>query len=192
MVLNCSSWPSFTNSVETENIAVHSLLMMFQLIFLQLSANVLALLAPWTLAAQSPACKAVPGSSAWPSAADWAALDFAVGGRLLKPPPPAAVCHPDQPTYNEIACKSTNWTDTATYANNPIGIINPNWSNDSCLPQPKYPCSGEGFPVYVVKAIRAEDVAAGVVFARQHNIRLNVKGSGHDYLGRYCSYSSRE
>ena len=57
-------------------------------------------------------------------------------------------------------------------------------SNDSCLPDPKYPCTGEGFSIYVVKATSAEHVAAGVNFARNHNIRLNVKGTGHDYLGR--------
>jgi FAD/FMN-containing dehydrogenase len=36
---------------------------------------------------------------------------------------------------------------------------------------------------YVVKANSAKDVAAAVNFAREHNLRLVVKGGGHSYLG---------
>ena len=57
------------------------------------------------------------------------------------------------------------------------------------VPEPKYPCTGAGFPVYVVNASTSEHVAAGINFARTHHIRLNVKGSGHDYLGRHVKVS---
>ena len=139
--------------------------------------------------AASPTCKATPDTSFWPSRADWNALNKTLGGRLLKPPPPAAVCHPEEPTYDLALCKATQWTNATTYADNPIGIIVPNWCNDSCLPPPHYPCSGKGFPIYVVNASCAEHVAAGIEFAKIHNVRLNVKGSGHDYLGRYYIHS---
>ena len=36
---------------------------------------------------------------------------------------------------------------------------------------------------YVVKASTAKEVAAAVKFAREHNLRLVVKGGGHSYLG---------
>ncbi len=36
---------------------------------------------------------------------------------------------------------------------------------------------------YVIKARNAADVAAGVSFARANNLRLVVKGGGHNYLG---------
>ncbi len=38
--------------------------------------------------------------------------------------------------------------------------------------------------VYAVAAETSQDVMAAVDFARQHRIRLVVKGTGHDYLGR--------
>lgn len=38
--------------------------------------------------------------------------------------------------------------------------------------------------VYAVAATTAADVAAAVDFAREHHMRLAVKGTGHDYLGR--------
>ena len=152
------------------------------------AAALLTIFSPRTRASNgSTVCKATPGSPTWPSVIEWDALNRSVNGRLLRPPPPAAVCHANQPTYNPAMCTVTDWTNATTYANDPVGIINPNWSNDSCLPQPKYPCTGQGFPIYVINATYPKYAAAGVSFARSHNIRLNVKGSGHDYLGRYGS-----
>jgi hypothetical protein len=40
----------------------------------------------------------------------------------------------------------------------------------------------------VVNATTAEHVKAVVDFARNNNIRLIVKGTGRDYLGRYILY----
>jgi hypothetical protein len=60
----------------------------------------------------------------------------------------------------------------------------PNWSNDSCLPDPSAGCSGAGYSVYVINATSKEYVKKGVDFARKNNVRLIVKGTGHDYLGR--------
>jgi hypothetical protein len=103
------------------------------------------------------------------------------------PPPPGAVCHPNQPTYNPAACPAVQagWLTTIWHTDNPVSSIENNWNNDTCLPYPTVPCSGEGYPVYVVNATSAEDVKKGVDFARENNVRLIVKGTGHDYLGRY-------
>jgi FAD/FMN-containing dehydrogenase len=38
--------------------------------------------------------------------------------------------------------------------------------------------------VYVINATSAADVKAGVDFAREHGVRLIVKNSGHDFVGR--------
>jgi hypothetical protein len=137
--------------------------------------------------AWEPACKAVPGTSSWPSLDKWKALNSSIDGRLLRPSPPGAVCHSDQPTYNTDACTvvTQGWTNIDFEATIPNSIAWDNWNNDSCLPYPGTPCSGEGYPVYVINATSKEDVKAGVDFARENNVRLIVKGSGHDYLGRY-------
>ena len=135
---------------------------------------------------KSPICKAALGSSDWPSLSQWTALNASVSGRLLKPPPPGAVCHPDQPTYSTAECAIviTDWYTIQFHVENPISSAWNNWNNDSCLPTLPSPCSGEGYPVYVINATCKEDVKAGVDFAREHNVRLNIKSSGHDYLGR--------
>jgi FAD/FMN-containing dehydrogenase len=59
-----------------------------------------------------------------------------------------------------------------------------NINNDTCISDPTLSCSGLGYPQCVVNATSAEDVAAGVIFANPHNLRLIVKGTGHDYMGR--------
>lgn len=38
------------------------------------------------------------------------------------------------------------------------------------------------YPVYVVKAMRKEDVVAGVKFANHFGLRLVVKNTGHDFM----------
>ncbi len=136
----------------------------------------------WTIATASH-CRLTPQSHRWPRKTKWQALSSSLDGRLIKSTPPAAVCHADQPTFDAEVCNATDWTSATTYAEDPVGAVNPNWANDSCLSQPIYHCSGDGFPIYVVNASTPEHVAAGINFVREHNIRLNVKGSGHDYLG---------
>jgi hypothetical protein len=135
---------------------------------------------PW------PSCKATPNTNTWPNALEWNSLNQTLSGRLLQPPPPGAVCHPGQPTYNALACPAVQagWLTSSFHADNPVSSIVNNWNNDTCLPVETDPCSGKGYPVFVVNATCAEDVKKGVDFAREHNVRLIVKGTGHDYLGR--------
>lgn len=139
-----------------------------------------------TLNQTVPSCRAVPGGAGWPSADLWSALNTTVEGRLLKPAPPGAVCHPSQPTYSKDACTAVqaNWTDEFFHSSNPVSVEWNNWTNDTCLPDASQPCSGEGYPVYVVNATTPQHVQAAVKFAQANNVRLIVKNSGHDYVGR--------
>ena len=138
-------------------------------------------------------CKAVPGTTSWPSTSAWDALNTTLSGNLIAPTPPGASCHPDQPSYNNATCTivadlwSKSW---AFHSDNPVSVAENNWSNDSCLPSPQYPCSSIGYPVYVVNASKPEHVQAGVNFARDNNIRLIVKGTGHDFRGRTVAPNS--
>jgi hypothetical protein len=141
------------------------------------------------VSAESPICKASPSSN-WPSLFQWAALNASVSGRLLKPPPSGAVCYPDQSTYNVTECPTTlnGWNTLPLHTEDPISSAWDNWNNDSCLPTLPSPCSGEGYPVYVINATCKEDIKAGIDFARGNNVRLNVKSTGHDYLGRSVDF----
>ncbi|KAK3943095.1 6-hydroxy-D-nicotine oxidase [Diplogelasinospora grovesii] len=140
----------------------------------------------------SPPCKAIPETADWPSTASWARLNESTGGRLLRPPPPGAVCHPGQATYNATECPlvQSGWSTYDFHQADPVSTDWNQWNNDSCLPQEGYQCSGQGYPVFVVNATTAQHVKLGVDFARKHNIRLAVKSSGHDFLGRSAAPNS--
>lgn len=133
-------------------------------------------------------CKAVPGTPSWPSDSAWTTLNNTISGALIKSVPPGGVCHPGQPNYNKNAsCAAVEelWTSSwAFHEDDPVSNAFNNWNNDSCLPYPQYPCSDLGYPVYVINATKPEHVQAGVNFARENNVRLVVKTSGHDFRGR--------
>jgi hypothetical protein len=126
------------------------------------------------------ACKWIPSQQGWPTEADWANLKTAVKGRLIKPNPPAASCYEDGEGCDSV---QRGFRDSAWHAGNPVSNMWQNWNNYSCIPGGAS-CSMAGYPVYVVEAVEPSDVKAAVDFARNNNIRLNVKSTGHDFLGR--------
>lgn len=129
------------------------------------------------------ACKPVFGSPDWPPATVWNRLNNTVSGRLLAPALPGAVCHADQPQYNNESCAllATQWHTSSFHAENPVSA---DYNDVTCLPDNQHPCSPAGYPRYVVQAITAHDVQQAVSFAAETGIRLVVKGTGHDFLGR--------
>ncbi|KAF7557179.1 hypothetical protein G7Z17_g865 [Cylindrodendrum hubeiense] len=58
------------------------------------------------------------------------------------------------------------------------------FTNDTCLPNEDFPCTATGYPAYVVNATTPKHVKLGIDFARKHHIRLVVKNTGHDFIGR--------
>ncbi len=129
-------------------------------------------------------CKPVPGGTRWPSLADWTALNETVGGRLIAPTPPGAVCQPSSAAFNNESCAellSTGWASSAWHATDAVSA---DYNDDTCLPSALAPCSGNGYPTYVVNATKGSDVQAAVRFAQRTGVRLIVKGTGHDFPGR--------
>lgn len=68
-----------------------------------------------------------------------------------------------------------------------------NWETfrgEGCLLNQTAPCTQGAVPLYTVKALNIADVEATVRFASKHNVRLVVKNTGHDYLGRSTAMHS--
>ncbi|MFC3133803.1 FAD-binding protein, partial [Microbaculum marinum] len=128
-------------------------------------------------AGASPAV-AVPGA-AWPSADAWAALRARLGDRLVAVTSPLAPCAADAPG---AAC-SAALKDMANpfFIQDHPGAQQTNGWLDAWTFEPS---------PYAVAAESADDVAAAVSFAREHGVRLAIKGAGHDYLGRNCAPDS--
>ncbi|QKX58297.1 uncharacterized protein TRUGW13939_05419 [Talaromyces rugulosus] len=136
--------------------------------------------------AHNEMCKSTPNDASWPSLCQWNHLNESLSGRLIHPSPPALACHPSYPGFNNDTCTNitSSWSTFAFHQDNPISTAWNNINNDSCLPNASAPCSGLGYPVYVVNATSAKDVKLAIDFARENNVRLNVKASGHDYIKR--------
>lgn len=66
--------------------------------------------------------------------------------------------------------------------------MSPQYQGMTCLPGDgsiaNATCTVGGYPLYVVDARNAWDVQAAVNFARNKNIRLVIKNTGHDFNGK--------
>jgi hypothetical protein len=128
--------------------------------------------APARGAAVQLARTARPGEAGWPDPAEWAELGKSVGGRLVKVEPAFAVCTPDPSgagctdLFQDL--KDPYYIDGSVALTQTLG-----WT-DAWTSAPS---------AYAVLAASSADVAAAVNFAREHHVRLVVKGAGHSYIG---------
>jgi len=115
-----------------------------------------------------------PGTAGWPGAADWDQLSRRVGGRLSVPA---------SPFLGDAATRA----DALAQLSNPFfigdqpALTQTSGYHGAWLSQPS---------ARVVAAANSADVAAAVDFAREHRLRLVVKGGGHSYHGTSCAPDS--
>ncbi|KAF2127476.1 FAD-binding domain-containing protein [Dothidotthia symphoricarpi CBS 119687] len=131
-------------------------------------------------------CKAFPGDEAWPSESEWDVFNTTVGGRLIATVPLGAPCHGsdfDATTCNDL---KSQWQYEEIHYNSSSSVMAPIFANQSCDPfQPRErPCELGNYVRYAVDASGASDVRLAIAFAALKNLRLVVRNTGHDYLGR--------
>ncbi|KAI0031017.1 FAD-binding domain-containing protein [Vararia minispora EC-137] len=123
-------------------------------------------------------CRTQPGDPGFPSATDWAAFNNTIDGRLLTVVPSAGVCA-------QLNCTEAQWT-SSVFRDMMPGQMNQDYDAvppELCL-RNGTTCAQGNVPLYAVNAMTTEHVQAGIRFAVQHNLRVAVKASGHDGLGR--------
>jgi FAD/FMN-containing dehydrogenase len=113
-----------------------------------------------------------PSDPLWPDAASWDKLNDDVGGNLIEAHSLFDACVVDS---RGVACREAldNLHNPYWISDQPAGTEVSGWL-DAWTPAPS---------AYAIRARSAADVAVGVTFAREHNLRLVVKGTGHSYLG---------
>jgi len=104
-----------------------------------------------------------PGGPGWPTQADWADLNHAVGGQL------SSVRSPDlsDPEVRKLVANPF-------YVGDQPGLTQSAGWLDAWRSSPS---------AYVVAVRDASEISAAVHFARVHRLRLVVRGGAHSYLG---------
>src|SRR6266567_8003299 len=121
----------------------------------------------------SPAIRrARPSDPGWPPKQAWKRLNEAVGGNLIPVDFPINAC---LSSSESAGCKALFASLKNPYyiGDNPGVTQTLGWV-DAWTTKPS---------VYAVAARNADDIAAAVNFAREHKLRLVVKGGGHSYQG---------
>ncbi|KAM7204687.1 hypothetical protein V8F20_003471 [Naviculisporaceae sp. PSN 640] len=146
-------------------------------------------------------CKCFPGDSCWPKSQDWQKLNTTVGGNLIVSTPPAASCYNtfEGPlgninTYDAAKCAEV----TANFPSEQFQIELPTaglwtyFTNDTCRPttNPSDKCTLGYYPVLAIMAKTTAHIQEGVRFARKHNLRLIIRNTGHDFLGRSVGWGA--
>ena len=126
-----------------------------------------------------PGRRVRPGDPSWPSEASWDRLRREVGGRLIQLESPLAACR-IAPEASVCAGVFEQLTNPYHIGDQPALTQTSGWV-DAWTSVPS---------VYAVAAAETADVVAAVNFARQHHLRLVVKGGGHSYQGTSCSADS--
>ncbi|MCW5589838.1 MAG: FAD-binding oxidoreductase [Legionellales bacterium] len=124
-------------------------------------------------------CRCTPSENCWPSTQAWQQLQKQLTGKLIKPIALMDACN------NDPAAQSCQ--DAIKLSKNPFVIqSNPgNTMSQGWLNAWNYHNS-----IYAVEAKNTQDIVSAVNFAREHHLRLAIKGSGHDYLGRSSAKDS--
>ncbi|KAL8369951.1 hypothetical protein RB595_000349 [Gaeumannomyces hyphopodioides] len=138
-------------------------------------------------------CRAFPGTDSWPAQSAWDALDSALGGALIPTVPAAAPCYRNWGKYDAEKCAAVvaNWTNPYFHEADPTSIMWPLWQGRTCMPTlngsgaaAEDGCTLGGYPAYAVNVSTVAQVQLAVNFARNANVRLVVKNTGHCYLGK--------
>ncbi len=113
-----------------------------------------------------------PGDPGWPGPAQWERLRARVGGNLVRVEDPLRACakRPHSPACGRRAKAMTN----PFFVREQAGATQSSGWIDAWRTKPS---------AWAVEAESAADVAAAVDFAREHRLRLVVKGGGHSYFG---------
>lgn len=121
-------------------------------------------------------CRCLPSKPCWPDQQQWDTLAKSLKGKLIKPISPFSVCEKNSDSEE---CKSV-----LQNIKNPFYMQSDAGRNES---QGWYGAWYNQSSSYAVEVEDTQDIVKAVNFAREYNLRIVIKGAGHDYLGRSSS-----
>jgi hypothetical protein len=134
-------------------------------------------------------CRYGPGDGRWPAERAWTKLSkqLSTDNTLIQTTPQASPCY--GAARNDAKCQNLakNWLDPRTHMDDPTEILSPLYQGLTCQPPSIYnssTCTLGGYPSYVINAKDVLDIQLGINFARNDNLRLVIKNTGHDFSGK--------
>ncbi|KAI6039145.1 hypothetical protein EDC04DRAFT_3011338, partial [Pisolithus marmoratus] len=139
-------------------------------------------------------CLCAYGQPCWPTADQFAELEPRVSQPLIYPVPSASACYPATNPSGNCTQLVQSWTDGNWRSSMPGSMEAPNFESftfkngtiSACYLNTSLgaPCEQGNVPVIGVDARSPQDIQAAINFALQYNLKLVVKNTGHDFLGR--------
>jgi hypothetical protein len=134
-------------------------------------------------------CRCFPGDDCWPTPSQWQSLNQTLGGKLIPTIPLASACHVDSfEAYDEEKCRAVQekWFNPEFHIDSASSVMAPFFANQSCNPfAPKEDqCIVGAYVQYAVDASTVSDFITTIQFATAHNIRLVIRNTAHDWLGK--------
>ncbi|KAI6038830.1 hypothetical protein EDC04DRAFT_2569206 [Pisolithus marmoratus] len=134
------------------------------------------------------------GQPCWPTADQFAELEFQVSQPLIYPVPSASACYPVTNPSGNCTQVVQNWLNGNWRSSMPGSMEAPNFETfifkngtiSACYLNTTLgaPCEQGNVPVIGVDARNPQDIQAAISFALQYKLKLVVKNTGHDFLGR--------
>lgn len=151
----------------------NSLKWLSTLIIFGIISNLVIAKVPLATRQTTSVCRCQPNEPCWPTNKEWKDLAKQLTGRLVKPISVLAPCRKD--------AQSTQCTLALLKIHNPFYL-----SADPGVAQSQGWAEAWQYQnsAYAIEAQTTADVVAAVNFARNHHLRIVIKGTGHDYLGR--------
>ncbi|PVH96951.1 hypothetical protein DM02DRAFT_598423 [Periconia macrospinosa] len=145
-------------------------------------------------AADKP-CRYNTTDGKWPSEKAWNGLAKQLNSTesLIKATPQASPCYGSD--KNDAKCQdlAKNWFSPMLHIDDPTEVLSPLYQGLTCQPPTIFDsknCTIGGYPTYVLKTRSVLDIQLGINFARNNNIRLIIKNTGHDFAGKSVGASS--
>ena len=139
-------------------------------------------------------CRCLYGQLCWPKEIEFTKLATQLSQPLLYPLPPESAFYPPSAPSGNCSNVIANHANGTWRSDQPGSMQNTNFEtfifpNDTisaCYLNTTlgFPCRQGSVPPVGVDARSAADIQAAIYFAKQHNLKLAIKNTGHDYLGR--------
>ncbi|KAF2832279.1 FAD-binding domain-containing protein [Ophiobolus disseminans] len=142
---------------------------------------------------KSGECRVQPTDDDYPPPPIWKYFksNMLLKGAVIDSRPLASPCYLNWGNWDKSTCEKIvkNWGDPYLHEADPTSSMFPVYQGRTCLPRlselgANATCELGAYPAHVVNVSTVAHIQIALNFARNANIRLVIKNTGHDFLGK--------